>query len=40
MASLMSLASCGFVFCSDGRMLVPLQEVRIRDFSGLMKHPR
>ena len=35
-----SAASGGLVAWSDGRMLCPVQDVRMRDFSGLMKHPR
>jgi hypothetical protein len=36
----MSLAMLGLLARRDGRMLCPLHEVRMRDFSGLIKHPR
>ena len=36
----MSVASDGLVFRMDGMMLCLLHDVRIRDFSGLMKQPR
>ena len=35
-----SAASNGFVVLRDGRMLLPVHDVRILDFSGLIKHPR
>ena len=35
-----SLAMLGLLARRDGRMLCPLHEVRMRDFSGLIKHPR
>ena len=36
----MSAAMDGCVFWMDGMMLCPVHDVRIRDFSGLMKQPR
>jgi hypothetical protein len=35
-----SVVSDGFVVLRDGRMLRPVHDVRILDFSGLMKQPR
>ena len=35
-----SSARLGLLARRDGRMLCPEHEVRIRDFSGLIKHPR
>jgi len=34
-----SSASCGCMVVSSGMMLCPEHEVRIRDFSGVMKQP-
>ena len=40
MAYCMSVARDGFCCCRIGMMLLLLHEVSMRDFSGLIKHPR